>query len=238
VRGAVPPDLLAAMREVFETLVPELAYPPSGDGIVRELVGLARAYPPLGAIAADRRLGALVGEALGADRVQLLQDSLLYKPPHEGGSVSWHQDHTYVGFLVPARVVALRIALVPEDDENGCMRVVDGSHAWGPVGDTKALRESSVASLEPSLTDEQRAGLVAARSLVLEPGDISIHHCLTVHGSPRNTSARTRKTLILRMFDGACRLDESKLPEGYAAYFPRASDGTMDPTAFPVTHGR
>jgi len=168
--------------------------------------------------------------------VQLLQDSLLYKPARDGGSVEWHQDRTYIGYLEPARVATLRIALLPEDDDNGCMRVVDGSHRWGAVGANQSLTATSVGSLLPHLTDEQRERVTAARSLPLEPGDVSIHHCLTLHGSPPNTSARPRRTILLRMFDAACTLVSEKLPAGAAAFFATDAEGHLSDAGFPVTY--
>lgn len=237
VRGVVPAAELAALREVFTTIIPVIPYPPSVDGVVRELTGLARGYPPAVGIATDRRFGALVAEALGVARVQLLQDSWLYKPPLEGGSVELHQDRTYIGYLTPPRVATLRIALEPEDEGNGCMRAVDGSHRWGAVGDDRSLVADSVTSLVPTLSPEQQAMVANARPLALEPGDVSIHHCLTLHGSARNTSTRPRRTIMLRMFDASCVIDAARLPAGAEAYFPADSDGHLDTTAFPIVHG-
>ena len=236
VRGVVAAADLVAFTEVFTSAIPELDYPRGPDGIVRELTGIARGYEPLARIAYDPRFGALVAEVLGAVRVQFLQDSLLYKPARDGGSVEWHQDRTYIGYLVPAHVATLRIALLPEDEGNGCMRVVDGSHRWGAIGDNQSLTATSVASLIPTLAVEQQAQIERARSLSLAPGDVSIHHCLTLHGSARNTSPHPRRTILLRMFDGACTLDRSKLPPGAEDYFPTDADGHLDRAAFPVVH--
>lgn len=237
IRGVVLPAELAEFTATFMTVIPELPYPPGPDGVVREVTGLARGYEPLTRIACDPRFGALVGQALGAARVQLLQDSLLYKPALEGASIEWHQDRTYIGYLSPARVATIRIALLPEDEANGCMRVVEGSHHWGEIGANQSLTAQSVASLLPSLTAEQQARVEGARSLELAPGDVSIHHCLTLHGSPPNPSARPRRTILLRMFDAACQLDPARLPPGAEAYFPVDADGHLATTAFPLVHG-
>lgn len=236
VRAVVPPDELAALRATFLSIIPEVAYPAGPGGVVRELTGLAREYPPATAIATDPRFGALVARALGARRVQLLQDSWLYKPPREGGPVELHQDRTYIGFLVPPRVATLRLALEPEDEANGCMRAVDGSHAWGTIGGDRSLVAASVASLLPSLSAAQRAMVARARPLPLAPGDVSLHHCLTLHGSAPNPSPRSRRTIILRMFDAACTLDRARLPAGAEAYFPTDGAGHLDPAAFPIVH--
>ena len=235
VRNFIDADELARLREVFTTLIPELTYPRGPDGIVWEVTGASRAYEPLASIARDSRFGMLVADALGASRVQLLQDSLLYKPPHDGGPVEWHQDHTYTGYL--ARVVSLRIALLPEDAENGCMRVVDGSHTWGPIGDSRVLTESRVDSIVDALSPAQLKAVSDARHLELAPGDISIHHCLTLHSSAPNHSDRARRTVILRMFDGDCPLERSRLPAGAEQYFPTEND-RLSPSAFPIVFER
>src|SRR5215813_5329855 len=233
VRGVVPPDELADLRNLFNLVVPEIAYPRREDGVLWEVTGAAQRVPLLAAVARDLRFAALAADALGCGTVQLLQDSLLYKPPRDGGPVEWHQDYTYVGFLTPARVISLRVALLPEDEVSGCMRVVDGSHRWGPIGSVRALSEGQVDSLIPALGPEQRAELANARLLELEPGDVTIHHCLLLHGSGPNRSNRARKTLILRMFDGDCRLDPARLPAGATAHFPTDESGRLATSAFP-----
>jgi len=231
VRGVVAPSELVSMREVFAALVPD------GPEPLREVTGAATAYPPLAAIARDPRFGALAAEVLGATRIQLLQDSLLYKPAREGGAVEWHQDHAYVGFLVPARVISIRIALLPECEGNGCMRVVAGSQRWGPVGENRSLAANSVSSLVDELSDAQRAELAQAAPLELAPGDVSIHHCLTTHGSGVNRSDDPRRTIILRMFDASCRFDSTRVPEHARGYFPITADGGLSTETFPIVFG-
>jgi Phytanoyl-CoA dioxygenase (PhyH) len=230
-REVVPHDELVAMQATFASVVVDGAYEPHG---LYEVTGLAGAHAGLAAIARDRRFGELAARALGARRIQHLQDSLLYKPARTGRTVEWHRDHTYVGFLVPARVVTIRIALGPETEDSGCMRVVDGSHAWGPIDDVRALSESHVASLVPALSPEQREALAGARSLRLGPGDVSIHHCLTLHGSGPNRADTPRRTIILRMFDAECRIDRSRLPPGAEAHFPCDAGDHLSTERFPI----
>ena len=235
-RAAIAPKQLAAMRKVFAQLVPDRDEPRRGGGVLSEVTGAARTHAAIATVARDPELGALAAEALGAERVQLLQDSLLCKPAHNGGSVEWHQDYTYVAYLTPPRVVTIRIPLDREDELNGCMRVVDGSHVWGPVGRVRALRAERVTSLVRSLDAAQRHALARARSVVLAPGDVSIHHCLTVHSSARNRSDRARRTIILRLFDADCRLVATRLPKGAMRYFPADKNGHLAADAFPLVH--
>jgi ectoine hydroxylase-related dioxygenase (phytanoyl-CoA dioxygenase family) len=71
---------------------------------------------------------------------------------------------------------------------------------------------------------------------VLAPGDVSIHHCLTVHSSTRNRSGRARRTIILRMFDADCRLVSTRLPMGAERYFRTDNHGRLATSAFPLVH--
>jgi ectoine hydroxylase-related dioxygenase (phytanoyl-CoA dioxygenase family) len=238
VRGVIPAGELAGLVALFESIVPErLPYPPRPDGVLWEEVGASRRVPALAALTRDPRLAALAADSIGARRLKLLQDTLLFKPRRKGAPVEWHQDHTYVGFLDPPRVLTLRLALVDEDEASGCMRAVDGSHAWGPIGGVRALTEARVDSLLPALSAAQTAALERATPLPLRAGDVSLHHCLTLHGSAANASERPRKTLILRYFDADCRLLPDRLPPGAADAFPLDGDGALAEALFPTVFG-
>ncbi|WP_082847958.1 phytanoyl-CoA dioxygenase family protein [Bradyrhizobium sp. DOA9] len=54
------------------------------------------------------------------------------KKPRDPGFVSWHQDSTYWGLSEPS-VVTAWIALTPSNRENGCMRVIPGTHHSRPT---------------------------------------------------------------------------------------------------------
>jgi ectoine hydroxylase-related dioxygenase (phytanoyl-CoA dioxygenase family) len=150
--------------------------------------------------------------------------------------VEWHQDHTYTGYLEPAAMVSVRLALTDCNLDNGCMNVLDGSHRWGLIGERQILSATSVADSLPAEWAERARDLT--RPIELRAGDISLHHCLTFHGSLENRSLEPRKTLIVRMFDADCRLVPSRLPSAAAAaYFPTDDEGHLAPAAFPIVHG-
>src|SRR5262249_14283558 len=68
-----------------------------------------------------RGLGELVTDLMRADRIQLLQDTLIVKPPRIGAPVELHQDYTYIGFLEPANAISLRLSLTPSTVDTGCL---------------------------------------------------------------------------------------------------------------------
>ena len=144
-------------------------------------------------LASDERLLNVVESVLGSD---LLVDGTLvfYKPPHDSSYVSWHQDSVYSDWHQTPSTSAW-IALTPSHGANGCMRVIPGSQKLGPLehinirdGSNLLIRGEQVTSV-----DEHRAVEV-----VLNPGEVSIHHSNLVHGSSANTSDLPRVGFIVR----------------------------------------
>jgi ectoine hydroxylase-related dioxygenase (phytanoyl-CoA dioxygenase family) len=231
VRGAVPPSRVAELEAAVDAIY--AAFPPAPAGQVWELAGVSRLSPTIAEHARDAAIARHSAAALGSPRIKLLQDTVLVKAALVGGPVAWHQDHTYTGYLDPARAVSVRLSLTDCRRDNGCLEVIDGSHTWGLLGDVRALTESHVAdALGPAAAHWQDRVI----ALDLSPGDLSIHHCLTLHRSGENLSAQTRKTLITRLFDASCQLVRDRLPPGAESYFPVEGDGTLADSAFPIVH--
>ena len=227
VRGAVSRERLVELEAALDAIY--AASPQVAAGLVWEMPGLSRLSAVIASHTHDPAIAGYAAEALGAARVQLLQDTALVKAARIGGEVAWHQDHTYTGYLEPARAVSVRLALT--DDVVGCLEVIDGSHNWGLIGDVRALTETHVAD---ALGSEAARWTERVVRIELEPGDLSIHHCLTMHHSGPNQSERARKTLITRMFDSDCRLLPDRVPPGALSYFPVDELGHLSEHAFPV----
>lgn len=109
--------------------------------------------------------------------------------------VAWHQDTTYWG-LEPAYAVTLWIAIDDSDVENGCMRVIPGTHhSILPHG--KAQRAGNMLGHDQEI-DAGAIDEAKAVDLVLKAGQASLHHGVTVHGSNPNRSTRRRCGMTLR----------------------------------------
>jgi ectoine hydroxylase-related dioxygenase (phytanoyl-CoA dioxygenase family) len=171
--------------------------------------------------------------------VQLLQDALLLKPPARAGSIALHQDYSYTGYLDRPSGLAVGLALTDATIASGCLYVVDGSHTWGLVGGLNLFASGLQPDLEARLTPAQR-GRVGEATIPLEvrAGDVTIHHCLTLHGSGGNTSERARKTVIAHLIDGDSRVVRDRLPPGAEAHFPVDGDGHLAANAFPTLYRR
>jgi len=242
-RGFVSGEHATKLSRAVDGLYPPSSYPGGcgsaveGRDDVWELASASSVEPLLREQWGDARVAQAAAEALGCSAVQLLQDTLLVKPPHTGAAVPWHQDHRYTGYLEPARLVTARLALTKCTLASGCLHVLDGSHAWGLQGDVKALTARKIDDAL-ALLPRPLAGRVSAATRVIElsPGDVSLHHCLTFHCSPRNQSAQARKTAVARFFDASCTLRHERLPLGAEAHFPTADGKRLSPAAFPVLY--
>lgn len=116
------------------------------------------------------------------------------KMPRDGKAVSWHQDASYWP-LTPSKTVTVWLAIDDADRENGCMRVIPGTHLHGHL----EYRESDTVEnnvLNQTIDQIERFG--EAADIVLRAGQISIHSDLLLHGSEANNSDRRRCGLTLR----------------------------------------
>ncbi len=114
------------------------------------------------------------------------------KPPALGQPTPPHQDGYYF-MLNPPEAVTMWLALEPVDEENGCVRYVRGSHKNGmrPHGRTQVLGFSQGMTDFGTTEDLQNE-----EYFVCQPGDLLVHHALTIHRADGNQSTtRTRQAL-------------------------------------------
>jgi ectoine hydroxylase-related dioxygenase (phytanoyl-CoA dioxygenase family) len=109
--------------------------------------------------------------------------------------VAWHQDVTYWGLEPPLAITAW-YAVDDSDVENGCMRVIPGTHGGIREHGTSS-RAGNLLSINqevPVTPEEERSAV----DLVLAAGEISLHHGMLIHGSNPNRSTRRRCGLTIR----------------------------------------
>jgi ectoine hydroxylase-related dioxygenase (phytanoyl-CoA dioxygenase family) len=174
---------------------PEIQKVLEQDGIKQRTVHLLEItmrHPAFLALARDPRIIAAIRPLLGHD-IQLQHSKLATKAVTKGaGAFGWHQDILYY----PHTNTSLLSVFVYLDDatpENGCMSMVRGSHRLGPLRhhDDKGVFLGTC--LETHLWENNPGQVVAVAP---KAGAISIHHCLTLHGSPPNHSGRPRRGLV------------------------------------------
>jgi Phytanoyl-CoA dioxygenase (PhyH) len=118
------------------------------------------------------------------------------KEPRTPDFISWHQDITYWGLEAEGDVVTAWVALSPSTPESGCMRVVPGTHRREVVAHADTFATGNMLSRGQEIAvevDEDHAV-----DLVLEPGQMSLHHVKIFHGSHPNRSADRRLGFAVR----------------------------------------
>lgn len=149
--------------------------------------------------------------------VSLLGENLLCwgssffdKTPGSSQHVHWHQDSTYWGLERP-EALTVWIAFTRSDTSNGCLRVVPGSHG-------EQMRHVDARDPDNMLRGgevlEQPVDDADAVDVVLEPGEMSIHHQRLIHGSNPNTGTDRRMGFAIRYIAGD--LKGLKNDNGYA----------------------
>src|SRR5271165_3205943 len=140
----------------------------------------------------------------------LVDSSLcLCKHAYDGIFAPWHQDGVYSEMHTTPSVSAW-IALTNSTRENGCMRVVPGSHTGGrlahhTVADAKTLFDQAPVIQVP--VDESRAV-----DIELRPGEMSLHDSSIVHGSEPNRSGTERLGYVIRFITPVFQTRKSSLP--------------------------
>ena len=118
------------------------------------------------------------------------------KEPRTKHRVSMHQDLTYWGLGAIDGMVTMWLALSPATRASGCMNFVAGSHRNPILPHEDTFAEDNLLSrgqeVRVEVAPEDRA------AIELMPGEISLHHGLTIHGSGPNTTDDRRIGAVVR----------------------------------------
>jgi phytanoyl-CoA hydroxylase len=143
-------------------------------------------------LVADARLLDQVEPIIGRN-MALFASHYICKPGGDGLPVLWHQDGSYWP-LEPMEVVTAWLAVDDSSRENGCMRVIPGSHRGPMLAHRKHEKEAVLhTEISPDDIDESRAVDVE-----IPAGGISLHHPFLIHGSNPNRSEKRRCGLTIR----------------------------------------
>jgi hypothetical protein len=214
-RYRVPPALLADMRGALDRLIGENP-DRRGEHLVLRWGGGANALPTHGAFLDFARTPALldlVESLLGPDLI-CWGAHVICKPARDGLEVPWHQDGQYW----PIRPLATCTAWIALDDstpENGCLRVIPGSHRARTCYHHRIDERPELAFDQRVVEDQFDEGRAA--DVVLEAGQLSLHDVYMIHGSARNRSGRRRAGLAIRYMPATSLYDRAIKLAGGAA---------------------
>ena len=136
-----------------------------------------------------------LARALGLDQPLLLQSMYLFKQPHIGAPVDWHQDATYL-YTQPSTVTGFWIALDDADRDNGCLVALPGGHR-GPLRFRRGGGRLATETLDATPWPAVSPVAIEARR-----GTLVVLHGKLPHASTPNRSSRSRHAYSLHVIDG------------------------------------
>lgn len=138
--------------------------------------------------------GPAAARVMQSNKVNIFFDQWLIKEPGTPTRTPWHHDMTYWP-IDGDQISTLWLALDSVTSDSGAVEYVKGSHNWRqkfkPASFSGTNQYKEDLPQVPDI-DAMRAELEFAQ-FDLEPGDCTLHHGLTVHGSPGNQSTRHRR---------------------------------------------
>lgn len=154
---------------------------------------------PLAArLARDPRILDLVEGVLGPDLL-LWSAEFFIKEPGTRHVVGMHQDLTYWGLGDTPDQVTAWLALSPSTQASGCMDFVAGSHKNPILPHVDTFSENNLLSRGQEVAVDVAPEDKTA--IELQPGQMSLHHGLTIHGSGPNRSDDRRIGLAMRFLN-------------------------------------
>ena len=146
-------------------------------------------------VASDPRILNVVEGILGPD-IMIYGAEFFIKEARTKQIVTMHQDLTYWGLGATSKMVTVWLALSPATPASGCMDFVAGSHKNPILPHEDTFDENNLLSRGQEIKVEVSEADKTA--IALEPGQFSLHHGLTIHGSGPNVSDDRRIGLVIR----------------------------------------
>ncbi len=160
-----------------------------------------RFYDQIKSVALNSALPHIATQLMDTTYTNFWEDTTFVKTPGTGQRTAFHQDWGY--FQIDGdKCCIIWVALDPVTKENGAMEYVKGSHKWGKKFAPNVLIAQSI---DPTSPYEKTPDIEGNRddydiiSFDVQPGDVIIHHVLTVHGAGGNVTAdRSRRAISFR----------------------------------------
>jgi hypothetical protein len=180
-------------------------------------------HPFLFKYLAHPRVLDVIERFIGPD-ILLWSSHFISKRTSDGLAVPWHQDGVYWGErLKPMHVITMWLAVDESGIENGCMRVIAGSHRLHDRRYQAVDRQENLFGSEVISDDIDDSKIV---DLELKVGECHFHDGFTIHGSNPNRSQKRRCGYTMRYMPADVRCDDPQMKRNHHIYLLRGEDRT------------
>jgi hypothetical protein len=163
-------------------------------------------------------------EPLVGPDIALWSSHFISKDPYVGRATPWHEDSAFWEgrFDRYDSIVTLWLALENASTrENGCMRVIPGSHLNGGFSENYEPTDMTEQTFHAQIADVDETRAV---DFELQRGEFSLHDGRIVHGAKPNTSAMRRTGYTMRYFPTSVRMQPTEINEGWHIWLARGRD--------------
>ena len=164
-------------------------------------------------------------EPIIGPNIGLWSSHFICKDPLVGRQTPWHEDSAYWKGRLSSydKIVTVWLALDRSSVENGCMRVIPGTHRNG-------FSEYENVDSKKNLFDTQIKNVDESNAVYfeLEPGECSLHDSRIIHGAKANTSTYRRCGYTMRYFSTEAKVIAEKNPN-YKVWLARGKDVAGSP---------
>ena len=165
----------------------------------------------------------VIERLIGPDIV-LWSSHFISKRENDGMAVPWHQDGVYWGeSLDPMHVITMWLAVDESKVENGCMRVISGSHNLRDRRYESVDRKNMLFGSEVVDADLDASKAV---NLELEVGECHFHDAWTIHNSSPNVSQKRRCGYTMRYMPANVRYPGAEWRRAHYIYLLQGKDRT------------
>jgi len=166
-------------------------------------------------------------EPLIGPNIGLWSSHFICKEPYIGKQTPWHEDSAYWNGRVSSfdKIVTVWLAIDRSWKENGCMRVIPGTHTNGFSEYEQVDENDNIFSTEIKSADESKAVYFE-----LEPGECSLHDSRIIHGAAPNKSPYRRCGYTMRYFSTELKVYPEMNPN-HKIWLARGKDIAGNPFA-------
>jgi len=191
-------------------------------------------------------IGAIAARLARTKEIRVLDDQLVYKPPVKASqkvntTVGWHSDRAYWATCSSNSMLTAWIPFHDCDLDRGPLVVLDKSHRWSGLQNMRHFNDSNLSNLTDKLQTEGKK--VVKIPMTLKKGQVSFHHCWTIHGSYPNRSQLHRQAFAVHLQDqenhyrpymNAQGREIHLFDEQLCRRLPNGDPDFSDPHVFPV----
>ena len=141
----------------------------------------------------NRVVKSILQQLLDSEQIFLVQshhNCIMTKQPAYSSKTMWHRDVRYWKFTTP-ELINSWLAMGSEVSENGCLKVIPGSHLWnnepGMVDDELFLNVEH---------DQSKAWIEQAVDVQLNAGDVLFFHAGIFHAANQNGTEQAKFSLV------------------------------------------